>query len=398
MSLSNTSTAYGGLTRFFHWAIALGIAIMVPLGWTAHLWPMQEAAQIATKTTLFSAHKTLGVGLFAIALARIVWALGQTRPVPLHPERRAETLLAETVHWALYAALVIVPLTGWIEHAATEGFAPIWWPLGQNLPMVPTAPAVAETFATVHFLSQWLLVGMLALHVTGAIRHAAIDRDATLARMVRGTPGGNPAVRTSHAAPAALALLAWVALFGGAAAAGLLGTNATRPAAHLKPAVSDWQIQDGTLAIRVTQMGAQVTGSFADWTAAIAWQPRDTPGPEGDVTVRISVPSLTLGSVSKQALGPDFLAADSFPTATFAATLLRTETGREAQGTLTLKDAELPITLPFDLTLDGDTARMTGQATLDRRDYAVGTGMTDPGQLAYDVEVLVDLVATRAAR
>ncbi len=393
MPLSNTATSYGIITRSFHWTIALGIAIMVPLGWTAHLWPMQDAGEIAAKTTLFSAHKTLGVAIFAVALARIAWAITQPRPVPLHPARKGETLLAETVHWALYGALVVVPLSGWIEHAATDGFAPIWWPLGQNLPLVPNSPALAETFAAVHFLAQWMLVGALALHVAGAIKHAVIDRDATLGRMTRGAPGGAPGTAMSHVAPAVLALLAWGALLGGGAAAGLLGGNADPAAPRLEAAASDWQVQEGTLQIRVTQMGSVVTGSFADWTAAIDWQPSDAPGPEGKVTVQISVPSLTLGSVTNQAMGADFFAAESFPTATFQAQLMRTDAGREAQGTLTLKGAEVPLVLPFDLTVDGDTARMTGQATLDRRDFDIGAGMSDPGQLAYEVEVLVDLVA-----
>mgnify|MGYP005825568387 CR=1 FL=1 len=32
MALSNTATSYGSLARTFHWLIALGILIMIPLG------------------------------------------------------------------------------------------------------------------------------------------------------------------------------------------------------------------------------------------------------------------------------------------------------------------------------------------------------------------------------
>ena len=81
MPLSNTATSYGSLARTFHWLIALGILIMIPLGWIAHLAPMQDAGQIALKTALFSAHKTLGVAIFLLALGRIFWAIVQPRPV-----------------------------------------------------------------------------------------------------------------------------------------------------------------------------------------------------------------------------------------------------------------------------------------------------------------------------
>ena len=50
--------------------------------------------------------------------------------VALHPDRKTETLLAEIVHWLLYGSLILVPLSGWIHHAATEGFAPIWCTYG----------------------------------------------------------------------------------------------------------------------------------------------------------------------------------------------------------------------------------------------------------------------------
>jgi len=43
---------------------------------------------------------------------------GQTRVE--YREIAAEALAAETVHWLLYGALVLVPLSGWIHHAATE--------------------------------------------------------------------------------------------------------------------------------------------------------------------------------------------------------------------------------------------------------------------------------------
>jgi len=396
MPLSNTATSYGSLARTFHWLIALGILIMIPLGWIAHLAPMQDAGQIALKTALFSAHKTLGVAIFLLALGRIFWAIAQPRPVPLHPERRAETTLADTVHWALYAALVIVPLSGWIEHAATDGFAPIWWPFGQDLPFVPNSPELAETMATVHFLAQWLLVGALVLHVAGAIKHAAVDRDATLRRMARGEPAGHPGGRHGGAAPAALALAAWIAVIGGGAAAGYFTNDESSDAPALEAAASDWEVQEGTLSISLVQMGSEVTGSFEDWTAAIAFEPQDAPGKAGEVDVTISIPSLTLGSVTSQALGADFFAASEFPTASFRADLMNVADGYEAQGTLSLKGAEMPVTLPFTLTLDGDTAEMQGRTMLDRRNYGIGDNMADPGQLSFEVEVLIDLTATRS--
>ncbi|MCR8550214.1 cytochrome b/b6 domain-containing protein [Salipiger sp. P9] len=397
MPLANSTTTYGPLARAFHWLIALGILLMIPLGWIAHLAPMQDADQIALKTALFSAHKTLGVALFLLALLRILWALVQPKPVPLHPHRKGETLLAEAIHWVLYAALVIVPLSGWVEHAATDGFAPILWPFGQNLPFVPSSPQVAETAATVHFLSQWALVGALALHIAGVLKHTVLDRDATLARMARGTAAGTEGGHSGFAAPLALAVLIWAGVIGGGAAAGYFTQEGAPDAPALEAAASDWQVQEGTLSIALVQMGSEVTGSFADWTAAITFEPQDAPGKSGEVTVQIAIPSLTLGSVTKQAMGADFFDAETYPTATFQADLMNVADGYVAEGTLSLKGVDLPVSLPFTLTLDGDRAEMTGRTTLDRMGFAIGANMADPGQLSHEVEVIVALTATRSA-
>ncbi|MBT8474330.1 MAG: cytochrome b/b6 domain-containing protein, partial [Alphaproteobacteria bacterium] len=137
MPLGNTATRYGGVAKTFHWLTALLILTALPLGVIANGAPFETDAEIARKIWLFSLHKTVGVTAFFVALARIAWALTQPKPAALHPDRRFETRLAETVHWLLYASLVLVPLSGWLHHAAATGFAPIWWPFGQTLPFVP---------------------------------------------------------------------------------------------------------------------------------------------------------------------------------------------------------------------------------------------------------------------
>ncbi|TKA94011.1 cytochrome b, partial [Cereibacter changlensis] len=186
MPLSNTSRSYGGVARTLHWLTALLILTAIPLGWIANRLPYDTAEALAEKAQLFSLHKSLGVAAFAVALARILWALGQPRPAPLHPERRLETALAETVHWLLYLSLLLVPLAGWVHHAATTGFAPILWPFGQDLPFVPKSETVAGIAAAAHWLFARLLILSLVLHIAGALKHHLIDRDSVLRRMTRG--------------------------------------------------------------------------------------------------------------------------------------------------------------------------------------------------------------------
>ncbi|MCB6176969.1 cytochrome b/b6 domain-containing protein [Rhodobacter sp. Har01] len=388
MPTANTPASYGSVARAFHWLTALLILANLPLGVIAAEMPFDTAEALARKAQLFSVHKTLGVAIFAVALARILWALTQPRPAPLHPGRRLETFLAETVHWALYLSLVVVPLSGWVHHAAVEGFAPILWPLGQGLPFVPVSDAVAQAAEAVHWVFTKLLFASVALHVLGALKHVFIDRDGTLARMTRGTPSAG----TPHRSPAPM--LAALALF--AAGFGLAWSlSAPAPTETARPAAGagNWQVETGTLTFAVKQMGAEVQGSLPVWTADITYDPATG---TGTVKVAIDTTQVTLGAVTDQAKGADFFATASHPTATFTADISPAGTGRQAKGTLTLRGVETPVTLPFTLTPDGDTATMTGTTTLDRRDFGMGAAYTDESQIGFAVTVQVALTARKA--
>ena len=403
MALANTADRYGGLSKTFHWLTALLILTLFPLGLVANdmAYQLKTGAEtsdafVARTAWLFSLHKTLGVAVFFVALARIAWALSQPKPGLLHPDRKMESLAAETVHWLLYGSLVLVPLSGWIHHAAASGFAPIWWPFGQNLPLVPKSEALAGAMGGAHWVLTKVLGLSLLLHIAGALKHHVIDKDATLRRMWFGHTDVPPTQPDhKHAAPITAALALWALALSGGAALGVYAPHGGTAAAELEEVQSDWQVQNGTLGIIVTQLGSEVEGQFADWTAAISFDETIDNGVAGTVEVTVSIGSLTLGSVTDQAMGPDFFNTTEFPTATYVADIVPVVDGYEAQGTLTIKGQSMPVTLPFGLSIDGDNASMTGGLTLDRRDFNVGATMADESSLKFAVDVNVSLTAVR---
>ena len=396
MPIRNTKTSFGTVTRSFHWLTALVILTAMPLGLIANDLSSGPGS-IALKAQLFSLHKTIGVVAFFLGVARILWAFGQTRPVPLNPDRRLETLLAEAVHLLLYLSLLIVPLSGWIHHAAVDGFVPILWPFGQGLPFVPKSEAVASLAGMAHWLFTKLLAAAIILHVLGAVKHHLIDRDATLRRMARGVSA--PAVAAPHRARLGPLVLALGIYGAGAAVAVTLTappTPATSTALQTQGANSgNWQVQTGSLGFRVTQMGAPVEGSFAGWTAEITFDDSIIDGPAGRVEVVVDLTSVNLGSVTEQVKGAEFFDVATHPTARFSADLIAGPSGTVATGRLQLRGAEQPVTLPFTLQITGDKAEMTGRLTLDRRDFGIGAGYGDEATVGFAVEIIVTLTATR---
>lgn len=394
----SAQTTYSTVTKTFHWLTALLILAIIPLGVIANDAPLETSEQLARKALLFSMHKTLGVSVFFVALLRILWALTQTKPGPLHPERKAETLLADIVHWMLYISLVAVPLTGWIEHASTSGFAPIWWPFGQSLPFVPQSETIAGIFAGLHWIFGKMMIVAMLLHIAGALKHHFIDKDSTLRRMWFGKgvmPNVGP--HMAHATAPLLAVGLFVVGAGAAFGLGLTDRHGeTVEAAALQEVASDWTVTEGQISIQVTQFGGEVTGTFADWTSQITFDPAPA-DVMGTVETVVSIGSLTLGSVTSDALGAGYFDAINFPTATFQGEIKPEGDSFVADGTLTIKDTTLPVILPFDLVIADDTTTMSGAVTLNRMDFDIGATQTDEGTLGFGVDVAITLTATNAA-
>jgi cytochrome b561/polyisoprenoid-binding protein YceI len=404
MSTRNTDRSFGWVTRSFHWLTALLILTAFPIGLIANDMDYSTAETLAQKAQLFSLHKTLGVAVFFVALARILWALSETHPAPLHPERRLETGLAEFVHWLLYVSLVVVPLSGWTEHSAVTGFAPIWWPFGQALPFVPQSESVAHIAGAVHWWFTKILAVTVILHVVGALKHAVIDRDGTMSRMILGRAApDHPQTATRNMLPIVAAFAIYA--LGAAAAISTLpkdappATEATAAAPANEPAQAatsgNWQVASGTLEISVKQMGADVKGDFANWTAEIAFEETPVDGKNGHVKVVIDTTSLKLGSVTDQAKGKDFFDTAAFPQAIYEGDILPDAAGFVVKGTLDLHGKQVPVDLPFTLKIEGDTATMEGSTNLARLDFDMGKSYGDEKTIGFPVAVNVALTAKR---
>ncbi|MEL6610269.1 MAG: YceI family protein, partial [Pseudomonadota bacterium] len=167
--------------------------------------------------------------------------------------------------------------------------------------------------------------------------------------------------------------------------------------ASLDAVASEWAVQDGSISITVRQFGSDVTGTFSDWTSDISYDPDAAGDQKGTVATTINIGSLTLGSVTNQALGPDFFDLEGFPTATFDAILVDRDGQLTADGTLTIKGASVPLAFPVFLALDGDTATVTAQTQVNRMDFNVGTSQPDESSLGFAVGIDIALTAQRGA-
>ncbi|TAJ72276.1 MAG: cytochrome B [Phenylobacterium sp.] len=410
---------YAAVAIALHWTIAALIVAQVVLAG-------RMEARTPEAFAVFQLHKSVGITILLLSLARLAWRLIYRPPEPtnLAPwERR----LSAAVHWGFYAVMILMPLSGWVMVSTsriafpTVLFGAIPWPHLPGLPELAPAAKAAwnETAENAHQLTIKGAYVLFGLHVAGALKHQWLDGDSpVLARMAPGArPGRRLEPRLLVVAAGLVAVVAFAQFYqppGPAmrapapAPAPVIAEIPAPPPPSAPPAVATpaptgpvrWAVQPGsTLGFATNWSGQPVEGRFTRWTADILFSPDALEGSR--IRVAIDVASGDTGDQQRDASldTSDWLDATAHPKAEFTASRFeRTGEGRYvAHGRLTLRGISRPLDLPFRLKIDGDRAEVSGVTSLDRTAFGVGQGeWTNTEQIPAKVTVSVTLKARRS--
>ncbi|HYA07323.1 MAG TPA: cytochrome b/b6 domain-containing protein [Xanthobacteraceae bacterium] len=165
--------------RLVHWASAALVIAMLGLG----LYMVQIVHNPAVRFDLTQLHKSIGVAVLALTMARLCLRALATAPKP-EPSAPSILLAAKTAHISLYALLLAMPLSGWLMATTTPVRVPtvVFGLFALPYPLAPDLPTYRMAHA-VHVAAAILLAALIVLHVAAALAHALIWRDRTLARM-----------------------------------------------------------------------------------------------------------------------------------------------------------------------------------------------------------------------
>ncbi|WP_417496877.1 YceI family protein [Maricaulis sp.] len=168
----------------------------------------------------------------------------------------------------------------------------------------------------------------------------------------------------------------------------------------LTPAIAqaqDWTVdtEASTVGFETTAFGGPVSGQFAAWTAAITLDPADLTGASISASVVTGTGSTGSGEIDDPMLGADGLAPAAHPLALFESSDIRpTDTGYEAHGVLTIREASQPVILPFTLAITDGHAIADARLTIARSDY--GVGAPGWGSTAANVTLVLHIEADAA--
>lgn len=191
MSFKNTNDNYGSIAKWLHWGTAvlfLGSYISV---YYRHWFTEEKTPENWTALQL---HLSIGVTIAVVVALRIAWRISNRVP-DLEPGTKLEHLAAHSGHYALYAIMIIMPITGYVGTGVnTEYFFIFDIPKFEDTQLFVysvsnglgiTFKEFEEPVDFIHkeILGAWLVWLLILGHVSAALYHHFVKNDRTLHKM-----------------------------------------------------------------------------------------------------------------------------------------------------------------------------------------------------------------------
>jgi len=173
--LKNTDTAYGNVSKFLHWFMAITIIIM--LGFGFFLEDLKDPL-------FYKIHKTNGFLLLVLAIIRLFWRI--INPVPGYSADFSKILgyLAHLGHYTLYFLMITMPLSAFI--ASNSALRPVSFLYLFDMPPLFTEKnqELASFLMKTHGILAYAIIAVISLHFFAALYHHFIRKDNVLLRML----------------------------------------------------------------------------------------------------------------------------------------------------------------------------------------------------------------------
>lgn len=187
-STSHAMAKYPVSMRVLHWLRAVLILGLIWAGWL--MTGLPEDTPMETFDFFYRNHKQFGVLVWLVALVHLAMRWRSRAMLPPAPNdlKRWEKLLSKVVHRAIMVLTILVPMLGYAMSASyTQSAGVPFFFLGHLPELLPKNDAAFEVFDALHTCAAYTLLGLVVLHVAGAIKHRLTDKGGpsdVLSRMV----------------------------------------------------------------------------------------------------------------------------------------------------------------------------------------------------------------------
>lgn len=186
VGLRNTAEGYGTLAIFLHWLVALVVIGLFTLGvWMTGLTYYDDWYKRGPDI-----HKSIGILLFFVMLARVIWRASNTTPRDEPGIGALQSRLAHGVHLLLYLLLFAMMISGYFISTADGKPIQVFGLFGVPA-TISDIPKQEDIAGEIHWYLALTLISLVGLHAAAALKHHFIDRDRTLKKMLGIRPGNH---------------------------------------------------------------------------------------------------------------------------------------------------------------------------------------------------------------
>ena len=179
MTYPGEAMTYNGVAKALHWLVLALLAVQFGVAWS-----MPDVGRDTKPEGLIAWHLSVGTVILLVMLVRLGWRMVST--VPPAPANLPPALrwLSRITHFLLYGILIVLPLLGWIN-ASSRGWAVHLFGVIPLPALVASGSEWGHGIGEVHALVALVLLGIVGLHVLGALYHQFVLRDSLVTtRMV----------------------------------------------------------------------------------------------------------------------------------------------------------------------------------------------------------------------
>lgn len=170
---------YSNVAIFLHWIMVILIISLILLGWY-----MEDLPKGPDRGSFFALHKSIGLTTALIAVSRLIWRCLHKPPALPESFSKNKQRLIHTVHYLLYIAMFVQPISGYISSSFSGYKTKIW---GIALPHWGwKEPYLNELFTNVHAISSVVLLSLIVVHLLGVVVHMYKGEGNVLRRMMPG--------------------------------------------------------------------------------------------------------------------------------------------------------------------------------------------------------------------
>ena len=191
MPFKNSQLAYGSIAKWLHWSIAILFLCSYVTVKYRHWFTEKDTPENWTALQL---HLSVGITIGVLVLLRVIWRLMNRVPFE-EPGNRLAHLAAKFGHYALYAMMIIMPITGYIGTGVNTEYFFLFditkfesTQLFTNLIVNGLNLSFKEFEAPIDYIHKELGGELFVLilvfgHILAALYHHFIKKDRTLRKM-----------------------------------------------------------------------------------------------------------------------------------------------------------------------------------------------------------------------